>query len=128
MKNASILLLLALLLIVLSGCGGPNLAPVTGTVTYQNKPIKQGSITFVPTKGRPATGKIVNGEIVDVTTVKPGDGAAVGTAKVAIQASENAGDMYKEKSLLPARFGNADTSKLTADILPKDTKLTFDLK
>jgi len=127
MRKTSILLL-ALFLIALAGCGGPRLAPVTGNVTYQNKPLKEGSITFIPAKGRSATGKIVNGEIVDVTTIKKGDGATVGPVKVAIQATENTGDMYKEKALLPAQFGNADTSKLTADIQSGDNKLTFDLK
>ncbi len=69
------------------GCGpsGPERVAVTGTVTYQGKPIEQGSIRFVPTgetKG-PATG----------TTIKQGKyeasakgGVLVGTQRVEITA------------------------------------------
>ena len=60
-----------------AGCGSDaNVAPVTGTVTYKGEPLKQGTITFVPENGRPGNGKIVDGQIVEVTlapkkTTKP---------------------------------------------------------
>ena len=67
---------IVLMLGFLAGCG-PQLVSVSGTVTYKNQPLKQGNIMFHPENGRPATGKIVNGEIIDVGTNKSGDGVIV---------------------------------------------------
>src|SRR5262245_28902387 len=72
----------AILIGFFTGCGGPQLVSVSGTVTYKKEPLKEGSILFHPEKGRPAQGKIVNGEILDVSTFKKGDGATPGPNKV----------------------------------------------
>ena len=53
-------------LIATAGCGNdrPPLAPVSGTVTFQGEPLLQGTIVFEIPGCRPATGKIVGGQIV----------------------------------------------------------------
>ena len=50
------------LLPLLLGCGGA--LSVTGTVTYDGKPIEDGQISFLPVdgKGTPARGPIVGGK------------------------------------------------------------------
>src|SRR5262245_44415901 len=74
-----------------AGCrSGVELAPVKGTVTLDGKALARGTIRFESPGQRPATGKIVNGEIVEVTTYQPGDGAPVGSHKVAVWATEDA--------------------------------------
>ncbi len=55
--------LIILLTMIVPACShdeGPELAPVTGKVTYQGKPITQGTISFQPVSpdGTPATGSI----------------------------------------------------------------------
>ena len=121
-----------LLAAVVLGCGGGsgmNLAPVTGTVTYRGQPLAQGTVTFFPTTGRPATGKIENGKIVQVTSLAPNDGATVGPNQVTIESTEKTADMYTPaKSLIPARYGVISESGLKADIQPgKKNEFSFTL-
>ncbi|MGL6193766.1 MAG: hypothetical protein ACRC2T_02980 [Thermoguttaceae bacterium] len=119
-----------------SGCGGgrPPVAKVEGTVTYKGAPIPNGSITFEVEGGRAGTGKIVDGNIVDVSTFEPNDGAPVGKVNIAIQAREkveevivasnnpgetNISENYMGmggKSLIPPHYNKPSTSKLTHTI------------
>jgi len=139
-------LLPLLLLILFSGCAdsGPAMAPVTGTVTLDGKPLANGAITFEAKGHRPANGKIKDGEIVEVYTRNPGDGAPVAFHKVAIFAlkpegdtttsnpgeSTNTGENYMGTgSLIPARYNNPETSKFTADVKDdRENSFTFELK
>jgi len=119
--------LLAVLALAIVGCG-PNLSGVTGTVKYKGEPLKSGAITFIPDKGRPSSGKIVNGEIVEVTTNQANDGLPPGHYKVHIQSVSNPDDMYAEhESLIPLRYGDPEKSGLTADIKSGPNELKFDL-
>src|SRR4051812_18552277 len=71
-------LLLALGLTAGCGCaGGAGGGEVSGTVTYDGKPVEQGAIAFYPANGPAAGGAITNGQY---TVAK----VAVGTAKVRI--------------------------------------------
>jgi len=106
------------------------MAPVKGTVTHDGKPLANGTIRFEMTGQRPATGKIVNGEIVEMTTFKTNDGVPIGSHRIAIWASEEAGsavvanpgeskmgeNYMSGKSLIHADYNNPDTSGLTAEI------------
>lgn len=61
-------------------------AKVSGTVTWQGKPVAFGSVTLVPdraknNKGRAATGAIKNGKFI-LTTYGRGDGALVGWHRI----------------------------------------------
>ena len=128
--------------LLLSGCNGsPATVPVTGTVTYQGKPLESGTIIFESPGSRPATGKIVDGKITDVTTYEPGDGAPVGKHQVAIQAvteagsavaadpSQGTGTGYMQStSLIPTAYGDPATSGLTAETKPGMNELSFELK
>ncbi len=132
LATALFILLPSSLIPLVSGCGGggPETAPVTGTVTYQGNPLPKGAITFYPASGRPAYGKIVDGKIVDVTLLKPGDGAIPGPNKVSITSVEPGKDMYTpSKSLIPDRYADPSKSGLTAEIKKGQTnEVKFDLK
>src|SRR5262245_53617090 len=117
---------------LVAGCSGrPTLAKVKGTVTLDGKPLPFGTVTFEAKGVRPATGKIVNGEIVEVTTYDPGDGAPVGEHRVAVTANAEPGpavvanpgdakapkgDYMSGKSLIPSAYNDPGTSGLTAEI------------
>lgn len=114
-----------------AGCGGGDRpVPVKGTVTYRGKPLEQGDILFYPEGGRPASGKIVAGQITDVTTFVHNDGVLPGKCRVAVQAVENANDMYKKhRSLIPDTYATPEKSGLTAEVTrASENTLVFDLK
>lgn len=134
----------AMIVIILSnGCSrGPALAPVKGTVTIDGSPLAKGTIIFEASGQRPATARVENGQIVEVTTYKTGDGAPVGSHKVAISANEDGASAVVEnpgeakvpdanymsgKSLIPARYNDPNTSGLTAEIKRGDNVLEFKL-
>lgn len=136
------LLGLLLALPLAAGCSGDNLGQVAGTVTLDGKSLSKGTITFETTGKRPATARIENGQIVDATTFKPGDGVPVGTHKVAITANEDGasaevsdpgkgkgpGANYMVgKSLIPSAYNDPTTSKLTADVKSGKNTLEFKL-
>ena len=119
-----------------SGCGGPGidkppLAPVTGAVTFKGQPLAKGEIFFNPAEGRPARGAIENGQIVNVYTFVPGDGAPVGDLQVAVFATElDSSDPsgMAVKSLIPEKYNDAAKSGLTAKVeAGKENKLDLTL-
>ena len=120
---------------LLAGCGSSDrarLAPVEGMVTHNGQPLRNGTIIFESEGARPASGKIEDGRIVEVTTYEPNDGVPVGTHRVSIQSvistapaqtgaspAAATGDpavMMASQSLIPARYGNPADSGLTATI------------
>lgn len=126
--SALIPLLVAL---TLCGCGGADpTGTVSGTVTFNGAPLAEGAIVFHPGKGRPARGEIRQGQIVNVTTLEPGDGAPLGDVKIAIQASKpdpsDPTGMIRI-SLIPDHYADSKTSGLTATITAGDNVLKFDL-
>jgi hypothetical protein len=130
MRSLGSVLASGVLLAILGCASGDKPAPVTGSVKYKGKPLEQGTILFYPEVGRPASGQIVAGEIVDVTTYNIDDGVLPGKCRVAIQAVENAGDMYKkQRSLIPDNYATPEKSGLTAEVSGgSDSPLVFELK
>ncbi len=115
--------------VLLTGCsdGRLPLAAVTGEVTVGGDPLAAGRIVFQPESGRGAFGRVTNGQIVDVTTYISGDGVPVGRQRIAVQPEIDEGLMMKDpaayaamtrQSDIPARYRQASTSDLTAEILP----------
>jgi hypothetical protein len=121
---------------------------VSGMVSYQGKPVEQGTITFEPedSKGRIAAGSIAAGRY-SLTTLRPGDGALPGkyrvtvtstdieaalandpAAKAAEDPQKRAAAAYRAaKHLVPPKYQLADTSKLTAEVKPQSNTSDFAL-
>ena len=120
--------------------------PVSGTVTYNGKPLEKGIISFVSEDLRDnigASGEIKNGSY-KLSTGGDEDGAQAGKYKVTITAKEDfrakaQADFRKEtgpgestyippqyvakaeaaaKSLIPAGYGDPSTTTLTAEVKP----------
>src|SRR5215510_9421886 len=141
MKACSFLVplhLAAVLALFSAGCqSGVSTAPVKGTVTLDDKPLANGTCRFEAPGLPSASGKIVNGEIVEVTTVRPNDGAPVGSHNVAIwslKEAPNAGMPKKDDfsfmtgtSLIPTIYNDPAKSGLTAVIKPGPNTLEFKL-
>jgi hypothetical protein len=137
------------LTLLLAGCGGgdpnkPALGRVSGTVTYQGKPLTTGVVTFVPASGPGATtGQAASGEIdssggYSLTTFEAGDGAVIGLHTVTVQAREGQtrtgkgmpapGEVVKvPKSLIPEKYAKGGTSKLQFEVKAGSNTNNIDL-
>ncbi|MBN9120049.1 MAG: hypothetical protein J0I06_12945 [Planctomycetes bacterium] len=128
------------------GCGGPKAYPVRGKITFEGKPMKGGgAISFVPAggrSGRAAGGAIKDDGTYELTTDKPGDGAATGEFRVVIlQSTDREPDATKdgeragkavavvaEPDRIPAVYADPMKSPLTAKVEARENALDFDLK
>jgi hypothetical protein len=136
--------------VLLGGCGGPNLARVTGKVTYNGKPVTGGKIMFYPESGRMALGEIGSDGTYTLTTFKPGDGALVGSHRIAIESTKvGPGNMETPKTfeeemkgvppggkilvagkvewLVPEKYSRVETSGLTRTVERGENKIDLDL-
>lgn len=108
----------ALFLVSMMGCGGPTEGTVSGTVTLDGEPLKDGIIRFEPTDGKsnPVDAPVSNGKYL--VRLVPG------TAKVVIRANKVVGKtkMYdtpdsptvdKVVELIDMPFNDASTLTLT---------------
>jgi len=123
---------------LLSGCGasGPEMASVSGKVTYNGKPVSRGLISFQTTApdGRNATGMIQPDGSYELQTENPRDGALLGNYRVSISAREEEEIlMYipkkpvKPKRLIPEKYENPATSNLTATVASGSNTHNFEL-
>ena len=132
--------------LLLSGCGPnhPETAPVSGHVTYQGKPLPEGTVVFYPTEGRPARGSINSDGSYTLTTFEDRDGAILGKHCVTIKSTKcvdlppaktpaeeaaraHSPLSHKVEWLLPERYARENTSPLTADVIRGDNTIRFDL-
>jgi hypothetical protein len=140
-------------LVLIAGCGDDTgldkRYPVSGTVTYNDKPVEKGQISFIPAdpgKQRPANGFIENGRFT-LTTATSGDGALPGNYRVTIKAVQTDDSKIIEtvvkkggggrqqdiakatanaKLLVPPKYQLPETSELEAKVEEKSN--TFDWK
>jgi hypothetical protein len=131
-------LAVALVGLVPVACGpsGPEMASISGKVTYDGKPVPKGTITFIPVipAGRNAVGVIGPDGSYSLQTEKPGDGALLGDYTVTISAHDEAVLDYipatpvKPKLLAPAKYENPKTTDLKATVKRGASPVNFDLK
>src|SRR5262245_61248664 len=104
----------AILLLVLTGCGGSKpagLAAVTGKVNYRGRPLTSGTVVFVPDAERGTSGELARGEIQADGTYRLKSGEAPGTVagwhRVTVTCVEDArptpGTLAVPRSLIPAK-------------------------
>ena len=126
--------------LALVGCGGggPEMAPVTGTVTFNDKPIGKINVMFVPAdqKGIIAQGTSDENGKFTLQSLEPGDGAMMGNYKVAFKYVSDiipdmpgfAGGVKPEASPIPLKFGDENKSGFTATVEASNNDFKFDLK
>jgi hypothetical protein len=113
-KNRAALTLL-LLVGICVGCsdGKPEIVPVSGQVLLDGKPLTFGFIRFAPTEGgRLSMGRIDENGHFRLTCYESGDGAIVGTHRIAVFAHEVVGQ-NKIRWIVPRRYSDYSTSGLT---------------
>ncbi len=121
------------------GAEGPELAPVSGTVTYKGKPVTEGIVSFQPAgpDGAPATGTIGADGSYSLQT-GPDEGARLGEYRVAVSARDEPDTppdtaapplkaMPKVKSQLPLKYEDPGTSTLTRTVKSGRNAINFEL-
>jgi hypothetical protein len=119
-RAAAVLATLALAPL-LGGCGGPanGGVPITGQVTLDGQPVKEGAISFMPVDGKSASagGKIIDGKYE--CAVPPGE------KSVTIYANRVTGQQPRDPSnpggekidiveqYIPAKYNTNSTLKIT---------------
>jgi len=112
--------------------------PISGTITWQGKPLASGRVVFHPQQvaegavRRPATGDLDEAGRYQLTTLTKGDGAAPGNYRVCVfsylsDQTSAANDVEIPETVwrIPERYGNPETSGLTAEIPPGSRPLQF---
>ena len=119
---------------LLAGCsGGVGLGEVSGTVTYDGKPVELGSISFIPIDGNGPSG---GGAITDGKYMA--QKVPVGAAKVRISGAKVTGKMkmsYDSNSplvttsteMLPSKYSDAKETELRYDVQPGSQIKNFEL-
>lgn len=120
-----------LAIVLLVGCSESAMTEVTGRVTFNDKPVEYGVISFWPADGRgPSAQEIIQGGKYALE-VPPG------AKKVGIEAMEKAGEqplpgsdtvipVYKTVS--PERYRKLDQTSLQCEISPQSNVQDFHLK
>jgi hypothetical protein len=133
-KRCICLATLLLAVSLLAGCqkkGQLEVALVTGLVTFDGKPLGQGTVIFTPTKGRGARGEISSDGSFTLSTYGEEDGATVGGHQVSIIALE--GEVafesdQQQRWLIPSHYGAPSTSGLECEVeAGKENRPSFDL-
>lgn len=117
------------------GPSGPELAQVSGKITYQGKPVPKGRVTFVSTAegGRNATGELSSDGSYRLQTENPGDGALLGQYNVTVFAHDEPILDYiprkpvQPKILAPTKYEKPDTSDLKATVQSGSNTFNFEL-
>ena len=133
---------LAVLAVASAGCGRggkqiPNRVSVSGRVTIAGKPLAYGTVQFVPVSsdGHAALGAIQKGSFT-MQSAESFPGVVKGSYKVSIVSpqptdpSNRPDDIFSpeaNKSNIPKRYGNVETSGLTVDVTGPIRDLTFAL-
>lgn len=133
--------LLTGLVCTLIGCGASTEAvPVTGTVTFKDKPMAKINVMFVPVnkQGIIAQGTSDEKGKFSLQTIDPNDGAIPGDYKVSFKYVSDivpdmpgfSGGVQPEKSPLPLKYEDENKSGITARVDENSSKndFKFDLK
>ncbi len=130
----------------------PNLAPVSGRVTFKGKPVEGASVVFHgPKSPRAATGRTDADGRYKLSMFNTNDGAVLGEnvvtiAKLSATAQQSSaisidtgGDAYTKAmnsaatgaaadSDLPAKYGSKDQSGLSRTVVDGNNEFNFDLE
>jgi hypothetical protein len=133
-------LIFASLLVSVVGCGrrGAAMAPVGGSVSYQGKPLNFGGVIFQPGAGGScATGVIQSDGTFQLSTPGSGDGAVIGTHRVAISCFESQSPDFPPtkpgtepvigKLLIPRKYVSPATSGIVVEVKAENEPFRFEL-
>jgi hypothetical protein len=103
----------------------PDTVPVTGHVKLDGYPIEGVDVVFFPAEGgRPALGVTDDSGKFTLSTFESADGAIPGNHNVAISSP----NVIQGKSIIPAKYSDPKTSRLTCEVREGTAEFIFNLK
>ena len=120
---------LAACLASVSGCsdGRPKRVKVSGTVTIDGQPLTRGNVKFVPSGGRPSSGKLDEQGRFTLTCYDGNDGAIPGRHRVQIAASRIISDR-KIEWFAPRKYADFRRSGIEIEIEQNTDDLVIELE
>jgi hypothetical protein len=117
--------------VLASGCGRRDMGRVSGTLTFQGKPVPKGIVKFTP-KGHPAgAGETDDAGRFVLNTLQKGDGAFKGACVVTVVPVlelEEGSIEPKPRPDIPGKYRDYSTTPFKADVVPgKENVFTFDM-
>lgn len=117
------------------GCGDGRVklptAPVTGIVTYQNKPLGTGRVLFFHSSGHAAGADLAVDGSFHVSAYQGQNQVAFECDAPGLQNpnADSRANMWSSKSLVPERYTNHTTSGLTFEVKPgENSRAEFSLE
>lgn len=117
----------------LTGCGNtssdqPEIAPVTGVVTMDGKPLAGATVRFYPTEGRPSAGVTNEKGEYELVYLQGNKGAIIGQHSVRITTLNEDDDPLgiQNTETVPAEYNK--NTKLTALVENKRNTFDFELQ
>ncbi len=142
-KSSGIFALIFLILFTLPGCGkkGPEIVPVSGTVTFQGKPVGNLILNFEPEDGRPSWAQTDESGKFQAKYDASQDGVKVSKHKVwIIWQPKNVLDQQIEQGLMKGKssktaeirqiltkYGDVKSTPLNLEITKAETNLEIKL-
>ena len=136
-RSVSFLILISL---IITGCSGDDrgLAPVSGTVLFNGKPLPNAGIIFTPDEDntRVGVGSTDKDGKYKLTSFQINDGAKIGKYAITIRAEEggdsklkpaDALDFVRGKIITPLKYSRPENSGLTAEVARKNNVIDFQL-
>ncbi|MBI1247763.1 hypothetical protein GC197_07925 [bacterium] len=131
------IVLVLLIAAVLSGCnsqGEFSTSPVHGTVTYDGKPVFEGTIDFIPIAGndtemmgKPAAATITEDGTYQAGTYASSDGVVPGRKQIRYSAPLPA-DTRENAGSKPSPFLGLEIEPSEVEIVPGKNEINFELK
>ena len=134
------------LVALVSGCSqsDPSLVPVTGTVTVNDQPLANATVTFIPKDGTPGFGGVgrtdaagkykLAGSRDDAPGIPPGEYRVVVSKRLMpdgseVPANDNTPPMNSPaKESVPAAYSSLAATTLSATVMPGAGPIDFPLK
>lgn len=110
-----------------AGCRKPDIVPVSGTVTFEGRPVPQAILQFLPESRPMASGGTNADGRYSLSTKRPGDGGYLGRHKVMIvpwspgdgdDPAEAAAARTRPRPDIPKRYRSA-TTPLSVEVTAK---------
>lgn len=121
--------------ILITGCGGSGLTPLTGTVKVDGAPLTgaTGAVLFTPVGGGPTAGGGIKADGTYTVTSGSQAGLAPGEYLISVSASKPANPHNTEvaeipKPMIPVRYADPKTSELKVTISSGTKTHDIDLK